>query len=564
MKTIITLCLFFFLTLPAYGQDVIVEEIRSPSGGFYRQGYWQPVEVLLSSGAQGAEGDLELTAGKITFVTTFDFPPQARRRLSLQVVFFESDPSVSISVLARSAAGERFSFPSLANEFQKSLTCVAPDKQLVALIGDYPDESISYLFKKEEIVTVQLACARVPAESLNLSQFDAVVLGTDEWFSLSTSQRDAIEEFVRNGGIVFVPRRPLFPLPVTDKVAERRGFLIGNRWGLGKVVSPAAELGYEKSLRAKDPQLKEDLLQMLGLSKERLHPNPLLAPGVAEIFEPVPPFEDFRTNWFLILCIYISAALLGVGCCAFGIWKARYGLSLFFLSVAISSASFVFTFPEEVVNVRRSRIFLTHSGARQARVAEIVSITSESSPAVRRVDRVHLGTSGLLRPLYHNWSDYFRNEVVVEQPAPTALRLTVSPLTELLFQIDSHRRISGAVHFSSDSAGEAAKVANHTGFELNDCLFIQRGGAFSLGNIPPGKEVETHPLGDKGLPLTELIASMKSSQDGKNRSRGSILSYAFRSLCNPQTTYLVGWREDSSSQSTPAKNEQELWIIAYQ
>ena len=559
MKAILSFSLVFFLCLTSYGQEVTVEEISSPVGGFYRQGYWHPVEIVLSSNRQGIEGKVELTAGKITFATNFDLPPQARRKLLLQVVFFESSPSISVSV---STAGEKFSFPSVANEFQKTLTCVAPDKQLVAITGDYPDEGLFYLFRNEEIVTVELACARVPTQSFDLTQFDAVVIGTRQWLSLTTEAKDAIEEFVRNGGIVFIPHRPLFPLPVSDKEVERRGSLIGNRWGMGKVISPGVEPDYEKSLRAKDPQLKEDLLQMLVLLRERLHPNPLLASGAAELFESVPLFENFRTTWFLILCIYVSTALLGIGCAASGIWRVRYGFSLFLLSVVATSVLFAFTFPEEILSVGRCRIFFFHSGARQARVSEIIGITSEYSQ--KTVDRVPLGKSGLLKPLFHNWSDYFRSEIVVEQPSPALLRLSVSPLIQLLFQIDSDRRISGGIYFASDSTERAVKVANRTGFELNDCLLVQQGRAISLGSLPSGKELEARDIDGKGFSLTEFVANMKRAEDRKQRSRGAILSYAFRNLCSPETTYLVGWREDSAWQTPPAKNEQELWIVAEQ
>lgn len=559
VKAILSFSLVFLLCLTSYGQEVTVEDISSPTGGFYRQGYYQPVEVLLSAGRQGASGMLELTAGKITFATHFEVLPESRRKVPLQIASFESPSPISMSILL---GNEKFSFPAVAEQFEKTLTCVASDKQLVAVIEDSPDESISHLFKKEEIVTVQINCARVPTESLNLSQFDAVVVGAQEWLSLQVSQSDAIEEFVGNGGAVFIPRRPLFPLPVADKEIERCGCLVANRWGMGKVIYPAAGPEYEKSLRAKDPQLKEDLLRMLGLLRGRLHPNPLLAPGAAELFESLPLFENFRTNWFLILCIYVCAALLGIGCSASGIWKPRYGLSLFLLSVIASSLSLAVTFPDEPVNVRRGSIFLLHSGARQARVAEIVSITSESSE--KTVDRLPLAKSGLLKPLFHDWSDYFRSKTVVEQPSPALLRLSVSPPTQSLFQIDSSRRISGGIFLSFDRASRAVKAANRSGIGLNDCLFIRQERAFLLGNLPSGEELEALDSNDPGFALAELIATMKRAQDSKSRSRGAILSYAFRTLCNPETAYLVGWREDFALQPTATGNNQELYLIAEQ
>jgi len=557
VKTFIAISVLFSLALPTYGQEVTVEEIRSPLVGFYRQGYWHPVEVVLSAGRESANGTLQLKAGKITFVSAFEIPPGSRRTLPLQVAFFDSDPSVSVTVLA---GKEKLSFPAVAQQFQKNLTCVAPDKKLVAIIEDSPDETFSYLFKDDAIATVYVACARVPTESVNFYQFDAVAVRPHEWLSLFAEQKDAIENFVRNGGVVFIPQHPLYPLPLTGKELERRGLFVANEWGLGKVISPLPEPEYEKRLRSKDPQLKDDLLRITRLSDTRLHPNSLIAPDATQLFESLPPFGSLRTRWFWILCIYVLAALLGIGCTAAGVWKARYGLSLLFLSLIISSSSFALTVPQESVIARRAAILFLHSGSRQARVTEVVSITCES--AQKTVEKVPLGRSGLIKPLFSDWSDYFRSETVLEQPAPAALNVSVTPPGQLLFQIDSESHISGGIDFSLDSASQTVKVSNRTGCDLTDCLLSYQGMAFPLGAISSGQTIEATCSPASATPIPQIVSSMKESWEPEQRTRGALLSYAFHTIHDPQTTSLVGWRNNFPARTTPAEITQELWLIS--
>lgn len=532
----------------AQSNDAIAIEISAGFDGYYKEGHWIPIRVVVENNGSPVEGTLEVSVPRLNNAeTTYAVPinlPTVSRKETLLYVFpegFLPSSSLQVSILAE---GQEI----LAA--QQRVTPVNPTDRLVGVLADSP--SAFNLFAdidppNGKTIVAQLDPGALPDKSQALAAVDVLVISDIDTGEFSTEQIEALSNWVTGGGQLFVGGGPGWQKAVAG-LAEMLPFEPSSTVTLSDLSALAAYAGPEyqaisrevvvatgNALPGSEIHIQQDGVPLIVSRSQGngavifLAADPALEPlrswpGLQTVYSKLlsqpselPGWADGFQNWDSALeaaksLTGLSLPLSWMVCSFLGLYVIILGpLNLFILSrfrrrelawvtipvlvIAFSGLAFAlgsqFRGGKPILN--RLAVIQVWPGVEQARVDGTIGLFSPH----RKTYDLMLEDNFISHPFPNargiagdDWS------ILVEQDSAQIkdIRMEVGELTALAVEGTIPAPSFGGsftLHVNDRDTVLEGEIANQSGTILRDSVLLAPGTTMPIGDLLPG---ETRPI----------------------------------------------------------------------
>ena len=196
---------------PVYAQtdQEISIEISAGLDGYYKDGHWIPIRVLIENNGPVVDGSIEVSIPRLSnSVTTYRYPltlPTTSRKLIYLTVFPEGFlPSSTLKVSLVSEGRE-------ITAAEQRVTSINPQDRLIGVLAGMPSAFNGLADVNPpngNTLIAQLDPGFLPDTSQALSALDVIVISDIDTGGFSEEQIDALTGWVTNGGQLLVTGGP--------------------------------------------------------------------------------------------------------------------------------------------------------------------------------------------------------------------------------------------------------------------------------------------------------------------------------------------------------------------